>query len=209
MRTIGYCLAALAGGLLVGAAAGWLRMRDHAGPGPAPQLAGVEAAAADRVAPPLFADLPSGPTAAAASAGQDNAGVPPAGAAAGGATPPNGETAEPAVLVVPHGAGFFAELDLAAAGLPSVPIYAGALARDGLAQPAQVMKAGKIGTLRGPLAKVELLHFGFQRDAQASVAHVRSAEGLEGLVVLRQPRKGAADLVIAVRPLSAPGDAPP
>ena len=206
MHTFLWTLLAVVVGAIVGTTAGWLRMRDQSEPAPqTTQFGGVEAAAAAPAVTPLFADLAAAQTAATAAsvAASGKAAVPTP--AALGATVENakntGSSPASPVLIVPHGPGFFGELDLAAAGVASIPVYAGSMTRDGLAQPSAIAKSNKIGTLRGPLARVELLHFGFLRDAVPVALHVRSADGIEGLVLLRLQRKSAPDSVIAVRPL--------
>ena len=166
MHTFLWTLLAVVVGAIVGTTAGWLRMRDQSEPAPqTTQFGGVEAAAAAPAVTPLFADLAAAQTAATAAsvAASGKAAVPTP--AALGATVENakntGSSPASPVLIVPHGPGFFGELDLAAAGVASIPVYAGSMTRDGLAQPSAIAKSNKIGTLRGPLARVELLHFGF------------------------------------------------
>ncbi|MBM4342636.1 MAG: hypothetical protein FJ100_04585 [Deltaproteobacteria bacterium] len=211
MRVVFYSLGALVVGLVLGSAAGWVQMRGHRPPqSQGPTLPGVEEAPVFEAQTALFADMAAAHTAAQAQAHTQAAKAMGTPAAATPAPPqaavPEATDANP-VLVLPHGPGFFAELDLAAAGVPAVTIYAGSMARDGLANPAQTAKAAKIGSLRGPLARVELLHIGFQKDALPAVVHVRTPEGLEGLVVVRLAKKGQPETAIAIRPL--PGTAEP
>ncbi len=211
MRVVLYSLGALVVGLLLGSTAGWVQMREHRPPQQhgAP-LPGVEAAPVFEAQTALFAEMAAAQTAAQAQANQQADKAAPASATAPmpstAPTEPEPKDANP-VIILPHGPGFFAELDLAAAGLPSVPLYAGTMQRDGLANPAQTAKGTKIGNLRGPLARVELLHIGFQKDALPAVIHIKTPEGTEGLVVIRVPKKGQPETVIAIRPL--PGSAEP
>ncbi len=205
MRVVLYSFGALVGGLVLGWGAGWMHMRDHRPPEPqGPPLPGVEAAPVFEAQTALFADMAAAQTAAQAQElRQVSKAAQPAGVLAEAAVKPSDPESKEAnpVIILPHGPGFFAELDLAAAGLQSVPVYAGSLARDGLANPAQTAKGSKIGALRGPLARVELLHIGFQKDALPAVVHVKTPEGLEGLVVVRVAKKGQPESVIAIRPL--------
>ena len=209
VRTLAYCVAAIALGLMAGALVGWAKLSNRgAAPPEGPPLPGVEVAAADEAAVPLFAEMATPTTAP----GDHGAGSAPTAAAAAAVVPqpvaaPAAVEAVTAVLIVPHGPGFYAELDLAAASVQVLPVYAGTMTHDGTVQPNAITRAVKVATLRGPVAQVELLHLGFVQQAQPSVAHIRTAEHVEGLVLLRVAKKGQPDAVVAVRPL-APPDAP-
>jgi hypothetical protein len=118
-------------------------------------------------------------------------------------------------LVLPHGPGHFASLQLEAAGLTQLTVYQGSMVRDGLAHPPAILRAPKVATLRGSEVRVELLHLGFDRDAQPIAAHVRLTEGpaagSEGIALLRVARKGQPEAVVQLRPLAGeavePGEA--
>lgn len=206
MKTALWTLLATLIGTLAGALLGRATHPQAVVAAMAAELPGVEPEPSQGQAQPLFAEA----TPAGAPAALDS--VP---AAAEPAAPPAGAAAAPtAVLVIPHGPGRFATLDLATAELPTLSVYQGSLTRDGLANPAAISRASKIATLRGPEPKVELLHLGFDREAQPVAAHVRLAEGpaagQEGLVLLRVTRKGQPDAAVQVRPIaSAQEDAEP
>lgn len=196
--------------VLIGALAGTLlgkATHPEAVVPPAPaELPGVEPEPSQGQAQPLFAE--------ATPASSPAAPAPIPAAADTADSPAVAATAPTAVLVIPHGPGRFATLDLQAAELSQLSVYQGTLLRDGLANPASISRAAKIATLRGPEPKVELLHLGFDRDAQPIAAHVRLAEGpaagQEGLVLLRVTRKGQPDAAVQVRPIaSAPEQAEP
>ncbi|MBI5610816.1 MAG: hypothetical protein HY902_18200 [Deltaproteobacteria bacterium] len=190
--------------LVVGAAAGVAVGKLSGGvahPGEPPALPGVEVAAPSEHAAPLFAsETPSeAPVAAtAATVGSGQPGPAPgeqAVARAMAEKPPN------EILVLPHGPGHFARVDLAAAGLSSLPIYAGTMTRDGPAQLTSIQRAAKVGTLRGPQAEFEWLHAGFDRDARLVAAHIRLPDGgVEGVVVLLVTRKGQPEVLLPLRP---------
>jgi hypothetical protein len=208
--------------VLIGAALGWLAGRTtHPQPpltavaGPLP---GVEAEPPAGHKAALFADptataAPAQPSAPSGAATADRAvqgqapGVPAAAAAE--VPPPSG------ILVLPHGPGHFASLQLEAAGLTQLTVYQGSMVRDGLAHPPAILRAPKVATLRGSEVRVELLHLGFDRDAQPIAAHVRLTEGpaagSEGIALLRVARKGQPEAVVQLRPLAGeavePGEA--
>ncbi len=191
MHWAGWTAIGLAAGLAAGIATGKLSFGTTT-PGPAPKLAGVEVAVAVERAAPLFADAtpavaPLVPTTVAAELA--------APVAAADAKPPS------EIIVLPHGPGHFAHLDLAAAGVASLPIYAGAMTRDGPAQLTSIQRAAKVGTLKGPEAEFEWLHAGFDREARLVAAHVRLPDGgVEGIVVLAVNRKGQPELLLPLRP---------
>lgn len=190
---------------ILGVGLGWLVGRGthpqaplEASAGPLP---GVEPEPPASQQTALFADsTPTSATAAPAAA------PPPAPAPAADALAPAAEAAPPSeVLVLPHGPGRFASLQLEAAGLSQLTVYQGSMLRDGLAQPAAILRAPKIATLRGAEVRVELLHLGFDREARPIAAHVRLADGQEGIALLRVAPKGQPEVLVPLRPL--PGDA--
>ncbi|MSP91133.1 MAG: hypothetical protein EXR79_04920 [Myxococcales bacterium] len=93
--------------------------------------------------------------------------------------------AAPDWSLIPRGPGRFALLDLAAAHLGAVALRAGRLERDGARQPRAFTSAPKLAVLRGERVRVELLHVATDAEAQPILAHVRTAAGLEGIVLLR------------------------
>lgn len=164
------------------------------------ELPGVEPESIQAQAQALFAEgTPTAPSDSASSSGAAPVVAPPVA--------PLPSAAPMAILVIPHGPGRFATLDLQAAELSQLPVYQGTLLRDGLANPAAITRAPKIATLRGPEPRVELLHLGFDREAQPVSAHVRLTEGpaagQEGMVVLRATRKGRPDAAVLLRPIAA------
>lgn len=210
-------LAWTAASVLIGAALGWLAGRaTHPQPpltAVAEPLPGVEAEppAAHKAA--LFADptataAPPEPSSPAGPAQADRAmqAQLPANdaSAAAPAQPPSD------ILVLPHGPGHFASLLLETAGLTQLAVYQGSMVRDGLAHPPAILRAPKVATLRGSEVRVELLHLGFNREAQPIAAHVRltagPAAGSEGIALLRVARKGQPEAVVQLRPLA--GKAP-
>lgn len=190
MRLALQILGGLVAGLLVGLAIGWLVEGRAATPPP------FEVPAPPPVVVPVPAPVEPTPTAAPVA-------QPPEPIAArdppdAGAVPPAADVVEPASLppdvhLIPRGPGQFALLDLAPAGVPSLPVHQGKLARSGSVSPAFV-KAPKIATLRGPVVRVELLHLGFDNEARPIAAHVRTygrpGGEVEGLVPLRIAAKG-------------------
>lgn len=89
--------------------------------------------------------------------------------------------------LVPRGPGRFALLDLQAAGVTTLTVRAGQLARDGAASMRTFANNPRVATLRGPLARVELLHLGFDAEARPVLAHVRvPGTAAEGVVALKQ-----------------------
>ncbi len=202
MKTILWSLVAVVVGLGGGALVGQLTHPRAEVPAAAVQAPGVEPEPPQGQALPLFAD----PTATAVAVPGPAAAAPlakPTEAAAAAAA----AAAPTAILVIPHGPGRFATLDLQAAELSQLSVYQGTLARDGLANLAAISRAAKIATLRGPEPKVELLHLGFDRQAQPVAAHVRltdgPAAGQEGMVLLRVPRKELPDAAVAVLPIAS------
>ncbi len=193
--------------VVVGAGLGWLVGRGthpqapiEASAGPLP---GVEPEPPASQQTPLFAEsTPTSATTAPANAPQ------PAPVQAADAQAPAAEAAQGAapseVLVLPHGPGRFASLQLDVAGLSQLAVYQGSMLRDGLAQPAAILRAPKIATLRGTEVRVELLHLGFDREARPIAAHVRLADGQEGIALLRVAPKGQPEVLVPLRPL--PGE---
>lgn len=113
------------------------------------------------------------------------------------------------ISLVPRGPGHFAFLDLQGAGVPSVTVRQGVLARDGAANWATFANKPKLALLKGPSVRVELLHLGFDGEARPVVAHVRTtghAGGeVEGIVPLK-----VGDVFLKVRAdLDTPPPAPP
>lgn len=203
--------------VLIGAALGWLAGRTtHPQPpltAVAVPLPGVEAEPPAGHKAALFADptattAPPEPSAPAGPGQNDRAmqgQLPAVGeSAAAPAQPPSD------ILVLPHGPGHFASLQLEAAGLTQLALYQGSMVRDGLAHPPAILRAPKVATLRGSEVRVELLHLGFDREAQPIAAHVRLTEGpgagSEGIALLRVARKGQPEAVVQLRPLA--GEAP-
>lgn len=207
--------------VMIGAALGWLAGRTtHPQPpltavaGPLP---GVEAEPPAGHKAALFADptattAPPQPSTAAGPAQAEGPAPAPVvdGNATAAALPPSD------ILVLPHGPGHFASLQLEAAGLTQLAVYQGSMVRDGLAHPPAILRAPKVATLRGSEVRVELLHLGFDREAQPIAAHVRLTEGpaagSEGIALLRVARKGQPEAVVQLRPLASeagnPSDAP-
>ncbi len=216
-------LAWTAASVLIGAALGWLAGRaTHPQPpltavaGPLP---GVEAEPPAGHKAALFADptataAPPEPSVAAGPAQADRAMQAQLPAIEASAAAPSQPPSD--ILVLPHGPGHFASLQLEAAGLTQLAVYQGSMVRDGLAHPPAILRAPKVATLRGSEVRVELLHLGFDREAQPIAAHVRltegSAAGSEGIALLRVARKGQPEAVVQLRPLASeagnPSEAP-
>lgn len=107
------------------------------------------------------------------------------------------------ITLIPRGPGRYAVLDIRPVHRKKLSIHAGALERDGGASFSDFAKHRTVGYLRGPKARVELLHLGFDRDGVPTLAHIRPANRplLEGIVSLRRgdrlvrvlPDRGAAD----------------
>ncbi len=172
----------------VGAGALWWAP-SHAAP--APEAEGAPATATDAPdddPPPAAAPAPIAPaddadaigsTAPAAATG----GTGTAGADAGGDEDTNttgallpaqieaGTDTDPSLIA--RGPGKFAFVLIGEAGLKTLLVRQGALERDGDGRFAPFAKAPIVARLRGPEARVELLHLGFDRDGRATLAHVR------------------------------------
>ena len=89
--------------------------------------------------------------------------------------------------LLPRGPGKTALLDLESAGLATLQVRAGSLARDGAANWAKFAKNPRVATLQGPQARVELLHLGFDAEARPILAHVRTVDDarVEGVIALQ------------------------
>jgi len=182
MRWIGLGFLTWLGGIALGMAIGFGAWGSAQEP-PALQLPPPPPLPAPVATVLLAVDPPEPATAAVAPAGIQVLEAP--------TRPPLGATA-PAVVwdasLVPRGPGRYALLDLQAAGAGSLVVRAGRLERDGAAQPRLFAQAAKVGVLRGPRAKVELLHLGFDHEARPVLAHVRSVgatPAFEGVVTLK------------------------
>ncbi len=190
--------------LVVGAAAGVAVGKlgnSTPSPGEAPALPGVEVAAPAERTAPLFASATPAEAPAEATANLQAAAPVEAPAAPGAVARPSPDKPPNEILVLPHGPGHFARVDLAAAGLNSLPIYAGTMNRDGPAQLTSIQRAAKVGSLKGPEAEVEWIHAGFDHDARLVAAHVRVPDGgPEGLIVLLVTRKGQPEVLLPLRP---------
>lgn len=200
MKTGLWTLLAVLVGAVCGALLGTATHPQATVPAVAAELPGVEPEPPQGQVQPLFADAtPSTQAAQAPDTG--------AAAARPEVVAPPTAVAPTAVLVIPHGPGHFATLDLQAAELTQIAVYQGTLVRDGLANPAVISRAPKITMLRGPEPRVELLHLGFDREAQPVSAHVRLTEGpaagQEGMVLLRVAHKGQPETTVLLRPIAA------
>jgi len=190
-------------GVLVGGLASWLVHRGDTTPPQLPALASVDpsvplpeggtATALSLLPPPAAGDAPDGAAPAAAEvppAESDTAAAPQAPVLAPGSSDPA------ALRQLRRGEGAFVIVDLAAVGMKSLLVRAGTLRRDGPVDAKALLKAPKVHVLRGPLAKVELLHFGYDAEAQPLVAHVRTVgrpEGdVEGIMAVRLQIAGQA-----------------
>ncbi|MCO4764115.1 MAG: hypothetical protein KC502_21570 [Myxococcales bacterium] len=100
--------------------------------------------------------------------------------------------------LLPRGPDAWVIVDLASAKTGPLTIRAGSLERDGSGVWRRYAKAKRVGVLRGAMPKVRLLHLGFDRDGQPTVAHVRTASEppVEGMIPLR-----VRDVQIPLRPL--------
>lgn len=203
--------------VVIGAVLGWLAgSATHPQPplaAAAGPLPGVEAEPPAGLKAALFADptattappAPNAPSGPAQAGRAEQAQIPEVEASS--ATP-----AQPTagILVIPHGPGRFALLQLEAAGLTHLAVYQGSMIRDGLAHPPAILRAPKVATLRGSEVRVELLHLGFDREAQPIAAHIRLVEGpaagSEGIALLRVARKGQPEAAVQLRPVA--GEAP-
>lgn len=122
------------------------------------------------------------------------------------------------VSLIPRGKGHFALLDLETAQVAALTIREGSLQRDGAAAYKNYSGNAKVGVLKGPRPRVELLHLGFDAEARPILAHIRTAGHaageVEGIVALKQgpvfislyPAPGADP--VPVRPGRAPDAAP-
>jgi hypothetical protein len=80
-------------------------------------------------------------------------------------------------------------VDLQAVGMTALVVHGGSLRRDATVDAKALLKTPKIHTLRGPIAKAELLHFGYDGEAQPVVAHIRTVNRpggeVEGIIAVR------------------------
>lgn len=218
----------LAGGLLVGSAIGWGTAKNATPPVLAPAVS---------VDPTV--GLPQGGTATALALVVDNAapGTDVADPANPATQPPNkpGNEAEPAgtdaaaeVLApgsaqpaalrqLQRGEGAFVLVDLQAVGMTALVVHGGSLRRDGTVDAKALLKTPKIHTLRGPVAKAELLHLGYDAEAQPVVAHIRTVDRpggeVEGIIAVRLVRPAGPDAAkaataVAFLPLREDPDPP-
>jgi hypothetical protein len=217
----------LVAGLLVGAVAGWGTARSAVPPTLAP---------AQSVDPTVA--LPQGGTATALALVVDTTAVAPADAAktepktADAADPKNPQavaeppppevlapgSAQPAVLrQLPRGDGAFVLVDLQAVGMTALVVHSGSLRRDGTVDAKALLKTPKIHTLRGPVARAELLHFGYDGEAQPVVAHIRTVDRpggeVEGIIAIRLmrpagPTATTGTKAVAYLPLTVDPDPP-
>lgn len=206
MRMLAWTALALVVGTLAGVAVG-KAVSGRSAPAAAPQLPGVEVAPVAERALPLFAD--------ATPAGAANAFR---GAATGRAPEPNTDRPTPLdpkaappteVLVLPHGPGRMATVDLHLLGVAQLPVFQGVMTRDGPANLTSIQRAPRVAAIRDADTQFELLHIGFDRDARPIAAHIKLSEtGQEGIVVLAVTRKGQPDAVAPLRPVLAAELAP-
>lgn len=160
-----------------------------AAPVPAP-------AAADDAAPPAaHAAPPAAPVAAAAAEGDP---VIPARAGVEGA-----EAVDISLLA--RGKGHYAFVELETAQVTTLTIRQGELQRDGAASFKTFAGRPKVGVLKGPRPRVELLHLGFDAEARPILAHIRTsghaAGEVEGIIALKQ---GEIFIGLAPAPIADP-----
>lgn len=208
-------------GVVVGGLASWLVHRGDTIPPALPALASVDptvplpaggtATALSLLPAPAASEAPATsakPSAAVAPAEPDAATVPSAPTLAPGSSDPA------ALRQLRRGEGSFVVVDLGAVGMKSLLVRAGTLRRDGPVDAKALLKAPKVHVLRGPLAKVELLHFGYDAEAQPVVAHVRTVgrpDGdVEGIIAVRLQVAGqpGAEPLLAWLPMQVDPDPP-
>ena len=134
------------------------------------------AAPGDEARTPSGGDQAAGPTPATAPAGASDpdAAAGDQGDAPGNLLPAQIEaSADTDPSLIARGPGKFAFLLIGEAGLKTMLVRQGALERDGDGRFAPFAKAPVVARLRGPEARVELLHVGFDRDGHATLAHIR------------------------------------
>lgn len=195
MRFIGEMLLAVFVGSLVGLGVGYLAYgRGHT-------AAEFVAPAAAPLAPPALA--------AALVSAEHAAGVPSAAAPAADSLLTHEVVLPPSLPS--HGQGHFFIVDLRAAQMKSLAVHQGALAKDGPGEFGKLLNAKKIGTLRGPRATVELLHFGTDKEGLPIVAHVRTTEKppVEGVIALVVENKRLTLVEDAARAPLMPTPSPP
>ncbi len=192
----------LVGGLLVGAVAGWGTARNAVPPvlSPAvtvdPTVALPQGGTATALALVVDSNAAAADDAAKGTAKVANAEAAkdsPAAAEAPAAEVLAPGSAQPAVLrQLPRGDGAFVLVDLQAVGMTALVVHGGGLRRDGTVDAKALLKTPKIHTLRGPIAKAELLHFGYDGEAQPVVAHIRTVNRpggeVEGIIAIRLVR---------------------
>lgn len=194
-------------GVVVGGLASWAVHRGDTTPPALPSLASVDpsvplpaggtATALSLLPPPAVGDAPDGAaTAAATAAAEEPPSESDAAATLQAPTLAPGSSDPAALRQLRRGEGAFVIVDLGAVGMKSLLVRAGTLRRDGPVDAKALLKAPKVHVLRGPLAKVELLHFGYDAEAQPVVAHVRTVarpEGdVEGIMAVRLQIAGQA-----------------
>lgn len=193
-----------AAGVLVGGLAGWLAHRGETTPPALPAVASIdptvplpaEGSATALSLLPAAAGTAEAPAAAADAAAKDPA--PEADAAAAPEAPALAPgSSDPAQLrQLRRGEGAFVLVDLGAVGMKSLVVRQGSLRRDGPVDAKALLKAPKVHVLRGPVARAELLHFGYDGEAQPVVAHIRTVDrpggDVEGIIAVRLQLGGEA-----------------
>jgi|GEM_PF-3213212 len=191
-------LAFLVIGGLAGVAYGLVVLAPTNHPPPTPP--NVETLGKTLPAPPPLAATPV-VVAAPVPAGEDEAdagGEPEPAQAANAADRPDGGLLVPStvhesavfdddITLIPRGPGRFAVLDLRPIGQRVLTIRAGQMQRDG-GGVGDIKSRRRVGIVRGPKVRVELLHLGFDREGRPTVAHVRTTGSppIEGVISLRR-----------------------
>ena len=201
----------LAIGLVGGAALGLGIGRATAGTAQTPPafVLAAPSAATAAAAPEAAAAAPA-PAAAPASDPRPPADPAPAAAPAGDAAAAEGDPVIPAragvdgagavdISLLVRGKGHFAFVDLETAQVTALTIRQGELQRDGAANFKTFAGRPKVGVLKGPRPRVELLHLGFDAEARPILAHIRTtghaAGEVEGIIALKQ-----AEIFIGLAP---------